>query len=153
MFWLRCWRRWILGMMNPCGLWDAEFDSHFPCAICPICLDGLEHGLGIHDFKRTWSSRFLQPERNFFDSLVLVSNAPSLFTWMFFVASATLEPSSISRNVKSWIILRCWNICSAIRSHTVWSNAQHVSATTTTILPTTASTNYGFTALVNWYKV
>ena len=38
-------------------------------------------------------------------------------------------------------------ICAAFKSHTELNNAQRVGAPTTTILPTTAGTNYGLNFL------
>ena len=34
--------------------WDTEFSWYSSSAVNRVCLYGLEHDLGIHDFKRTW---------------------------------------------------------------------------------------------------
>ena len=80
-----------------------------------------------------WLSKFLQPERNFFNYLVtpLWLTAPSTFAQqIFLVASATLWPDSNSWSISSWITLSCTFLCLAFKSHTEWSNAQRVCAPT-----------------------
>ena len=57
--------------INHTRLWDAELVSYSSSATQRICLNSLEHGLGIHDFRSTWSclivevlvnrTKFLQP--------------------------------------------------------------------------------------------
>ena len=102
----------------------------FRVLIHHIYLYGLETGLGstVLDLVNLALSRFFQPKWNFLNHLVtaLWSIAPSSFTQqMFFVTSTTLWPSSN-------LVLTS--------NYTLWSNVQHVSTPTTTILPTTAGT-------------
>ena len=62
----------------------------------------------------------------------------------FLVAFVVFWPGSNTQNVNSRIRQRCAFICTAFKSRTEWIHTQRVSAPTTTILPTTAVTNYDF---------
>ena len=99
--------------------------------------------LGSPDLAR--SSRSLQREWNFLNHLItaLRSSVFSPFAQpKFLVASWVLWPNSnFWIIISSQIRLHFMFFCAAFKSHTQWSNTQHVNAPTTTILPTTTSTN------------
>ena len=100
--------------------------------------------LGLPDL--IWSLRLLQLEWNFLKHLVCVlwlAMSSSFAQQMFLVDSATLYPSLNLSSKSSQIRLCCLFICEAFKSHTEWSNAQHVSTPITMILPTTVSTFHG----------
>ena len=122
----------IMKVMNHTGLWDADLAWHFEYYHW-IYLCGLEFSLGIHSFRLAWLLRFLPPEQNFLNHLVTVlwSIAPSPFVQqMFLFAFSVLRLSRLC----------CMFICAAFKLPMDWSNIQHVSASTTTILPTTVGT-------------
>ena len=70
---------------------------------------------------------------------------------MIFVVSTTSWSSSNSYNISSWKRQHYSFIWAVFKLHTEWSNAQRVSAQTTTILPITAATWTARTTLITWY--
>ena len=73
----------------------------------------------------------------------IVINSTFTFHTMFLAVSTTLWYSLNSWSISSWIRLHCTLICVVFKSHMEWSNAQHVSTSTTTMLPTTVGTFNG----------
>ena len=100
-----------------------------------------ENPVGLSSLS--WSSTLSQPERNFMNYLVhlLWKIASAFVQQKFWVAFAALWPTSNEQNINFQIILHCTLIFETFKSHMEWSNSQHVSARTTTILQTTRSLN------------
>ena len=88
----------------------------------------------------TWSTRFLQPKRNFFNHLYCnqLRLHLSYNKYSFMAAYAALRPSSNSWSVSSRIKLRFTFIYAIFKSHSKRSNPESISAPTITILSTTA---------------
>ena len=116
---LKFWRWW------PTLDWDAKLAWYSPRATCWICFCSLEHGLGIHGFKPTGYPSDISRTILFLYCDYLLHN----------MAEFKLTKHKLP-NLTTWHILTC----AALKSHVVQSNAQHVSALSITILPTTVGT-------------
>ena len=81
--------------------------------------------LGLHNF--VWSSRFLQPKRNFFSHLVSLEWSTALSPFIL-VRSAVLWPKLNSQNISFRIRLCCMFTCVAFKLHTNTEEMRNVSA-------------------------
>ena len=82
---------WQLGWGQYVTLWDVKLAWDSLNTIRQICLNNLEYGLGIHDFRPTWSLGFLQPEWNFLNHLLIIqwSTVASPFAQQIFLIAST----------------------------------------------------------------
>ena len=81
-----------------------------------------------------------KPEQNLLNHLITVLHL--LYNKCFSIASTASCPKTKSKSISSKIKLHCIFIYAAFKPHTGWSNTQHVSTPTTTILPTTMGTSH-----------
>ena len=117
-----------------------------PSGTHQICLSGLKLSLGIHGFKPAWPyliievlatlENLLKPSR-----YTIVINCPFPFHTTNFLWLLSLFMAQFVLMKHKFL-----NLQVHFKSYMKWSNAQHVSTPTTTILPTTA-----WTASVMWY--
>ena len=116
--------------------WTAELTWYSPSTTHRISLNDLGHGFGINTFRSSLPCQIVD---------VLTTGAKflrvsSITQQMFLVASAALWPNSKSSSINNSLYTF---IFATFKSFTAWTNAQCISALTTTILLTTADTFHG----------
>ena len=65
----------IMKVINQTGLQDAKLAWYSPSSIHQLCISGMEHGFGIHDFRSTCLYLIVEvllTEQNFFNHLLTV---------------------------------------------------------------------------------
>ena len=119
-------------------------------APCWICLNGLVHCFTIHGFRPTWPCliiKVLATRAKLLDPSDYWEEINCTFTFyttnVFWLFPQHYGPVQ-TLNKSSQIRLHCMFICMNFKWYTERRNAQHVSAPTTTILPTTAGTFHSF---------
>ena len=102
-----------------------------------------------------WSSRFLQLKKK---NTILFRVVQQCITCQNTINHRITDhnvltwwPNSKPQSVSSWVRLHCMSIWAVFKTHTDWSNAQHVRAPFTTILPTTVTWAYGLFQTRNAY--
>ena len=98
--------------------------------------------LGLPDF--VWLSMFFQPKWNFLNHLITVlwSTAHSVFKQQIALVDSSVM--ALYKLIKHKFPF----LCAAFKSHTVWSNTQCVTTSTTTVLPTVLF--MAWTTLIIW---
>ena len=111
------------------------------------------YGLGIDGFRPIWACQILELVVNgatFLELSGSVINCAFTFRLtIIFDYSRTLWPSSFTWSSYYRIRRRYTFIYVAFKSHTVWSNAQCLCATTNIIIPTIASTLHDFNCFIH----
>ena len=112
--------------MNHTELWDTEFVWCSPSITHWICLNGLEHSLGIHTFRPTWLPKFLQPQAKFLwpSDYCTVINCPFIFGTrnVFFCFRGVMPKFKL---VKQIFELDYVSRLSMQLSNHTWSEAMH----------------------------
>ena len=113
---------------------SLSFNGCYEIVIVAINIRFVFVCVATFDMTRNVTTRaeFLEPS--------VINCAFNFRTTNILIASVTLWASSNSFSITSCIRWGCTLICAALKLHTKWSNVQHASAPTTTILPSTVWT-------------
>ena len=114
-------------VLNHIELWDTEFAWCSQSAIHQVCLYGLEHNLGIHDFRPTWPCQIVKVLATWVkflesSSYCTVINCAFIFhtTNIFGSFYSIIWSVWICKTLSSQMGLHCMFICA------IWSKAKLV---------------------------
>ena len=123
-------------VINHAELWDAELAWYSLRATQRICLHGLEHGLGINDFRPTWPFLIVEvfsTQVNILEPFGYFDVINYIFTFHAINVFGCFRGAIVQFEIQ---IKTRWTFISMnFKSHTEWSNAQRESASSMMILP------------------
>ena len=126
----------VVKLTNPTGRWDTfrELLARFPSIFWSMTLESASPCL-IVEVLATW----VKFQQSSYRTVINCAFTPA--QQIFLTVSVELPFSSNLWSISSRFSLFCTFICAIFKSHIEWSNAQPVSAPTTMILQTLASSS------------